>query len=175
MIALFLKFNKRLTPSSLNIDEYYKTIDNIQSYQIKCPCGCKGSCIKYGWHKRQLIIEDNTYSIKLQRVYCKHCKTTHIIMPTYIIPYERQTMDYVLDLISSNTEINKADYELVRYTSIFSIWQNKLKSIGMKLCDDLDRIISFCATTFRMCFMQSKKRKNIKLHEVGYFKVALPT
>ena len=98
-------------------------------------------------------------------------------MPKFIIPYEKQSFTYILDLAIEyrNVQIDKADYELLRYVNIFNRWNNKLKSIGMTISDGLGRIITFCASTFNMCFMQSTKRKNLKLQEVNYNVVVLPT
>ena len=124
-----------------------------------------------------IIINDIVHEIKIQRVYCKHCGRTHAILPVFIIPFERQTLPYVLELIenSFDGEINKADYELVRWTSVFNAWHNRLRGYLDIFSDDLSKIITFCASTYRMMFMQAKKRHNNKLKEVDLLLVPLPT
>ena len=41
--------------------------------------------------------------------------------------------------------------------------------------DDLYEVITFCATNFKMCYMQNVTRKNIKLNKVEYHVIHLPT
>ena len=62
--------------------------------------------------------------IFIQRVYCKHCKKTHSILPRFIIPYEREPFDYVLDLVLEfkDKEISKVDYQLVRTWKLLGCW-----------------------------------------------------
>lgn len=161
----------------LNIDKYYDDMNNLVSYKIECGCGKKGCCIKYGRYKRILINNDKKMDIFIQRVYCKHCKKTHSILPRFIIPYEREPFDYVLDLVLEfkDKEISKVDYQLVRYISIYKKWESRLKSIGLSISDGINKVITLCASTFKMSFMQNKMRNNIKLKKVEYYIKELPT
>ncbi|MGN1337559.1 MAG: DUF6431 domain-containing protein, partial [Candidatus Coprovivens sp.] len=161
----------------VNINQYYEDIDKLISYKLECGCGIKGNCIKYGRYKRTLIINDKKETIYLQRIYCKHCKKTHTIMPKFIVPYERKPFDYILDLVSeyNNKDISKADYEIVRYKHIYKKWENRLKTSELTNGDDLHEVITFCASTFKMCFMQSITRKNSKLNKVEYHVIYSPT
>ena len=84
-------------------------------------------------------------------------------------------LDYILDVVLNYDYVNTADYELKRYKRIYADWKNRLKPIGMTICDDINKVITFCAYYFNMCFMQSKIRKNSKLNEVKYFIGDLPT
>lgn len=177
MITLISTKDNELNDFCANIDEYYAHMDELISYKLECSCKIKGSCIKYGWYERTLIINDKPTIIRIQRVYCKHCRKTHSIIPKFIIPYERQTFTYILELTYEykDRKIDKADYELIRYINIFKKWNNKLKSIGRTISDGLNKIITFCASTYKMCFMQNKKRRNRKLKEVEYKVIILPT
>lgn len=171
MIPFFIKKNKNEEFNFLDINRYNDSVNNMNSYSIQCNCGCKGSCIKYGKYKR--IIDK--YEIFIQRVLCKVCRITHAILPTFIVPYERMPLDYILDVVLNYEYINTADYELKRYKRIYTEWEMRLKIIGMTICDDINKVITFCAYYFNMCFMQSKIRKNSKLNEVKYFIGSLPT
>ena len=51
----------------------------------------------------------------------------------------------------------------------------RLKIVGIEIGDDINKVITFCAYYFNMCFMQSGIRKNSKLNEVKYFIGDLPT
>lgn len=177
MITLITSKNNEFNDFCVNIDQYYAHMEELISLMLKCSCGISGSCIKYGWYNRTLIIDDKCINIRLQRVYCKHCKKTHTIMPRFIVPYERKPFDYIYDLITEykDSKIDKADYELVRYMSIFNKWNNKLKVCNITLGDGLKKVITFCAFTFKMCFMQATMRNNKKLFKVEYHVIQLPT
>lgn len=177
MITLISSKDNKINDFCININEYHKHMNELISYKIKCGCGVSGNCIKYGWYKRKLIINDRFKEIKLQRIYCKHCKKTHTIIPKFIIPYERHPFSYVLDLVNLyyNKRISKADYELVRYIKIFNKWKRRLNLIDNKLKGDFNKIIIFCSTYFKMCFMQNKIRRNSKLNKVEFFTIELPT
>ena len=165
MIPFFIKKNKNEEFNFLDINRYNDSVNNMNSYSIQCNCGCKGSCIKYGKYKR--IIDK--YEIFIQRVLCKVCKITHAILPTFIVPYERMPLDYILDVVSSYDYVNSADYELKRYKRIYTEWKMRLKIVGIEIGDDINKVITFCAYYFNMCFMQSGIRKNSKLDEVKDF------
>ena len=171
MIPFFIQKNKNESLNFLDINKYNESVNNLNPYSIQCNCGCKGSCIKYGKYKR--IIDK--YEIFIQRVLCKVCKITHAILPTFIVPYERMPLDYILDVVLNYDYVNTADYELKRYKRIYADWKNRLKAIGIRICDDINKVITFCAYYFNMCFMQSKIRKNSKLNEGKYFIGDLPT
>ena len=99
MITLIRKNNNTINKFCVNINQYNEAMDKLTSYKLECGCGIKGNCIKYGKYKRTLIINDKKETIYLQRIYCKHCKKTHTIMPIFIVPYERKPLDYILDLV----------------------------------------------------------------------------
>ena len=177
MITLFYPISKSKLTNSVNIKQYDKDIENLEPLTLKCECGRVGSLIKYGKYPRGIIINDTVETINIQRVYCKDCGRTHAILPVFIIPFERQPLSYVLDLIdnSFDGEINKADYELVRWTGIFNTWHNRLVGCVNIFSDDLSKVITFCVSTYKMMFMQAKKRKKDKLNEVNLFLAGSPT
>ena len=172
MTPFFIKKNKNEEFNFLDINRYNDSVNNMNAYSIQCNCGCKGSCIKYGKYKR--IIDK--YEIFIQRVLCKVCRITHSILPTFIVPYERMPLVYILDLVTNTIyDNNSADYELKRYKRIYADWKNRLKAIGIGIGDDINKVITFCAYYYNMCFMQNIIRKNSKLNEVKYFVGSLPT
>lgn len=171
MIPFFIKKYKNEGFTFLDINRYNDSVDNMNPYALQCSCGCKGGCIKYGKYKKLV----DKYEIFIQRVLCKTCKITHAILPTFIVPYERMPLDYILDMTLNYDCVNSADYELKRYKRIYKEWDVRLKSIEIKDSDDINSVITFCAYYFNMCFMQNKIRKNSKLNEVKYFIGSLPT
>ena len=177
MLPFFLKVDNKSSDTFYINQQYSMKMEHLNPYSIECSCRCKGSCIKYGKYPRKLIVNDNPICINIQRVYCKNCHKTHAILPTFIIPYELHTMDYVLDLVHQYKDetISSADYELKRYIEIFKSWMVRFKAIEYSMSDDIEEVITFSAYHYGMCFMQNLKRKNSKLNEVTYFIGALPT
>ena len=98
-------------------------------------------------------------------------------MPIFIVPYERKPLDYILDLVNgyNDKDISKADYEIIRFKRIYKKWENRLKTSETINGDDLYEVITFCATNFKMCYMQNVTRKNIKLNKVEYHVIHLTT
>lgn len=177
MITLIREKDNTINDFCVNISEYYTNMEQLISYKVECGCGIKGSCIKYGRYKRILIINDKEEIVWIQRIYCKHCKKTHAIIPKFIAPYERVPFNYILDLVLEfkDKESSNADYELIRYINIFKKWEKRIKSICISISDGINKVITFCAYNFKMCFMQNKMRKNIKLEKVEYYIKQLPT
>lgn len=165
MIAFFL--------NNFNKESYKKYINNLEAYKIECSCGCKGSCIKYGMYKRKIRIGNKVLIIYIQRIYCKHCKTTHAILPVDIVPYKILSMKDTIEIIETyeaNQEIDLDD-EAKRVIKRYKIWKNKLATIGLSIKDELEKLISFCAYQFKMCFMQGVKKRyrhKSKIIEVVY-------
>ena len=56
---------------------------------VPCPkCGMIGLLILYGTHRRKFINEDMArIELFIQRVHCKNCGSTHIVLPTTVLPY----------------------------------------------------------------------------------------
>lgn len=177
MIPCFLKVDNIVSDTFYLNMQYSKKMEELNPYSLECSCKCKGQCIKYGRYPRRLIVNDKLAFIFIQRVYCKKCKKTHAILPTFIVPYEINTLEYIMDLVKEfkDEKISSADYELERYINVYKAWEARFKAIEYTISDDIEEVITFCAYYYGMCFMQSAKRKNSKLNEVIYFVGALPT
>ena len=86
---------------------YFYTTDNVTQNQeayntfiesfipllasVPCPkCGMIGLLILYGTHPRVFINEDMVrIELLIQRVHCKGCGSTHIVLPTTVLPAAR--------------------------------------------------------------------------------------
>lgn len=172
MLSHFLKF--------FNIDKYYNFIKSLEPMMIECTCGCRGQCIKYGKYPRTVIYNGEKFTIYIQRIYCKHCKTTHAILPSYIIPYKHLSMEDAIYIIETYEEYPNDSYDNEANIIIneYKDWKEKLESISLTIRDGLRKIISFCARYFSMCFMQKTRKeysKNGKKFKVIYKILQLPT
>ena len=183
MISLIYKYNKSNMALNANISQYECDMKNLNSFEVQCNCGCRGSIIKYGTYSRGIIIDDKVVTINIQRVYCKECGETHALMPVFIIPFDRRPLKYVLELIDivKNEKVNSADYELVKYQKLFKQWEKNLKIINKSFNDDIFDLIVFSAYKFKIMFLQralkrfKRKPGSTKLIKVDYFSRVLPT
>jgi len=62
---------------------------NIFKQQIyECPnCKFEGRLYNHGSYQRNVITEDNSYRITINRVKCPICGKTHALIPDFLIPY----------------------------------------------------------------------------------------
>lgn len=156
-----------------NVNNYEKNKEFINTYNIKCNCGCKGSCIKYGNYNRKYIKNGVKKSLYIQRIYCKSCKRTQAILPSDIVPYRLLTIDEIIDIIEVYEEnakiIDPNDNKIIKR---YKIWKERLKTVLIDFKrDEIEKIISFCASKYRMCFMQVKRkryRSMCKIYEATY-------
>ena len=103
---------------------YFYTTDNVTQNQeayntfiesfipllasVPCPkCGMIGLLILYGTHPRNFINEDMVrIELLIQRVHCKGCGSTHIVLPTTVLPYFLHIILNIQNALYSNTEMN---------------------------------------------------------------------
>lgn len=143
---------------------YFYTTDNVTQNQeayntfiesfipllalVPCPkCGMIGFLILYGTHPRNFINEDMVrIELLIQRVHCKGCGSTHIVLPTTVLSYFLHIILNIQNALNSNTEMNITykDYlkrrfkfsslepfpVLIRFFStIHSIIKNRIKKL----------------------------------------------
>lgn len=75
---------------------------------VPCPkCGMIGLLILYGTHPRCFINEDMTrIKIMIQRVRCNNCGSTHVVLPTTVLPYFLHIILNIQNALKSDTEMN---------------------------------------------------------------------
>ena len=129
MILLFFKeCNKKFK----NILEYYTSLINIP--YIECP-NCKSTnIIKWGTYNRNICFIDNSALVKntiiIQRVKCKDCKTTHALIPSFIVPYKINTLDVILHTLSDNNNSFDISYDsFISWNKQFNKFLPFLKSM----------------------------------------------
>ena len=76
----------------LNENDYQAFVASIDLLSLHCPvCGVVGLFILYGHYKRFVIIDDTSndckINIRVQRIQCTQCRSTHSLLPTNFVPY----------------------------------------------------------------------------------------
>ena len=99
------------TDNATQNQEAYNTF--IESFipllaSVPCPkCGMIGLLILYGTHPRHFINEDMIrIKLLIQRVHCKNCGSTHIVLPTTVLPYFLHIILNIQNALNSDTEMN---------------------------------------------------------------------
>lgn len=60
---------------------------NLKGLHQECPI-CHNNCNRHGTYRRYIVTDDRkSIRIPILRLYCKHCKTTHAVIPHFIRPY----------------------------------------------------------------------------------------
>ena len=139
----------------LNENDYQAFVASIDLLSLHCPvCGVVGLFILYGHYKRFVITDDTSndckINIRVQRIQCTQCRSTHSLLPTNFVPYTQFTylfIYYIVTLDENDDLITSFDVALqtVRkikarviafWDSLFPDWrdfkQNDLKIESLK-------------------------------------------
>jgi hypothetical protein len=110
MIRLFKVFCKLNFKKLSVLDLYTESIkeyspDKISSIEMPCPnCGAQNPSWSYfESYDRDLIAYENgktiTYQIKITRISCSSCRSTHALLPEIIIPYGSYSLLFVVKVL----------------------------------------------------------------------------
>ena len=96
------------------------TLNDIKT--CKCPkCNAKHSLIKYGYYSRHIAIFSNNqlfdFLVKVQRVQCTGCKSTHALLPNFVIPYVILTILSIAKIIQEVSRTSVSTF--VKKTNLF--------------------------------------------------------
>lgn len=90
---------------SINIKTYEeKILNNYDFFYYECPkCGSKHSLIRHGVYERNIsfLKENNIHNkrIKILRLKCNSCSSTHAILPNDIVPYCIYSYSFMMGII----------------------------------------------------------------------------
>lgn len=117
----------------------------------------------------KLNTENNSVTLRILRVKCMNCKSTHAVLLYFIVPYSQYALEVHLkalqsdflnkfiDWIEWNEGINEYSYYYIR-SQFQKYWKERLMSERMRLNPDL---FKSCFKIFSLQFMQIKCTKNI--------------
>ena len=89
----------------LNENDYQAFVASIDLLSLYCPvCGVVGFFILYGHYKRFVITDDVSndckISIRVQRIQCTQCRSTHSLLPTYFVPFTQFTYLFIFFIVT---------------------------------------------------------------------------
>lgn len=127
MINVFNEnFNTNLKKTTHDCILGYENTLNFNN--LVCPYCESRELVSYGSYQRNVISfgEDHLIArlLTVKRVYCKSCKTTHALLPDFIIPYKQYSMPLIITIITYLKE-----HTLLKTEEYFNININVIKSM----------------------------------------------
>lgn len=149
---------------------YDQIINSLPFHRIKCPCGHYGTLIRYGRYPRKVKWQSALVPLKIQRVFCKECRHTHALLPSFLVPYSRipladqQEILLCLENDQQPIEVMLRNYLIDESNIKYLVhqfrkhWKQRLLAIGVSLSDSLTVP---CLTAYSRQFMQIHRTRNI--------------
>lgn len=106
----------------------------------KCPsCERENNLIRIGYYKRWVSSENREERARIGRVKCKSCKTSHALLPSFLIPRRQEVVGIIAEFLRLRVIENKTLKESMvgsgsRKTLrqkgakwLYSLWKNRQK------------------------------------------------
>lgn len=166
MITNKLKNVKRIT------QKYYDDfIDNLNLNSLSCPSdGCgHHDFVRHGYYERTVKFKGYSIRLRILRIKCKYCGSTHAILLDCMVPYSQLSLDIQNTIIACNhiddfkeymdscLDLDESNFYYVR-NQFKKYWKQRLLSLSISLKDDL---VEKCFHYFSRQFMQIHCMRNI--------------
>lgn len=152
---------------------YDNTLASLQFHQLTCSCGHSGCLTRHGYYFRSFKSALKKVVLRICRVKCSICGTTHAILPADMVPYSQIPLSIQIhvvlqhhnqagdfqDIMHSFPEIDEGNilYILRQYRLY---WKQRLLSEDLQPACSAS-FLSRCFSRFNRQFMQIKNTKNI--------------
>ena len=119
------------------IESYDNSLKELNLNKTVCPkCKAKGCFKAHGWYDRHVIaLLDNQVIheiIMVKRVKCQSCKSTHALLPSFILPYHSYTYSVILKCLDEKVICKRKIHEITDLMGIsFQLlytWMKRFKS-----------------------------------------------
>lgn len=163
--------NKSRHVKRIDQEDYDRFIDQLDLNSLSCPAeGCgHHDFVRHGYYERTIKFKSGSVRLRILRVKCRSCGSTHAILLDCMVPYSQLSLDIQTSIIScahiedfkedldSNLDLNESSFYYVRH-QFRKHWKERLRSVGIALSIDLVRC---CFLHFSRQFMQIHRRCNI--------------
>ena len=128
-------------------------------WNSSCPkCHETNTLSFYGRYSRSLYTDNGVITIRVQRCICSACNSTHAVLPSFIIPYSRISVDDACKIVSSDpsqlenimVRLSIARAAILEIKRKFDIYW---KNLVYNPCSFSD-LSSFCIRSFNLQFLQ---------------------
>ncbi len=166
MITIFVRDCNQFSQSF-----YDSVVNSIQFHQLTCSCGHSACLHIHGYYKRSIKQPDGVVRLRICRLRCSVCGTTHAILLSSIVPYSQISLtdqhqiclDYESHSSSAyicerNPFIDENNIKAIQ-RSYRHRWQEMLRSLRIRL-QPLLELIPDCFSNYSSQFMQIHKGTN---------------
>ena len=153
-------------------DFYDKLISSIQFHQLSCTCGHCACLIRHGAYLRTVKVGDSLLRLRVCRVRCTHCGSTHALLPSAIIPYSQILLADAAAILECHQQQHSFSPFLechlpIDENNIKSLisryrrhWHQRLLAQGIRLLP-LSMLVRRCFRFFSRLFLQIKNTKTL--------------
>ncbi|GAU75415.1 DUF6431 domain-containing protein [Fusibacter sp. 3D3] len=151
---------------------YDNVLNNLQNHQLGCICGHSGCMSIHGYYNRDIKYEDASVTLRIRRVICSFCKTTHAILLASIVPYSQISLHDQVRIINCHKRSDdftpimedtpSIDESNIRYVikQYLCHWLNRLLAASLPLCPS-NNLVKRSFSNFNRQFMQIKRTPNL--------------
>lgn len=137
-IFLEKRFKKINKLDIKQLEELIKEYENELNYEyMECPkCKCS-KLISYGSYERNIGCGNEYKKIRIKRVQCKECGSTHAIIPSFIkayFQYESSFIDFIMLLINvKKIQKRKIENKMNLSRQLMRKWEKRFKEHETRL------------------------------------------
>ena len=166
MITIFVRDCNQISQSF-----YDSVIFNLQLHQLTCSCSHSACLSVHGYYWRSVKLPSGTLRLRVCRVRCSECGTTHALLLSSMVPYsqvplsdqQRICNDYeegrsISMVCESNPSIDENNVKSI-LRNYRLCWREKLRSLRIGLFP-LGNLILSCFSDYSSQFMQIHQRVN---------------
>ena len=168
MIQFFDDFDKTIFQKKY--DNFVKIL-NLAS--LRCSkCSVIGGCSIHANYTRKIVTDTGKEIINILRVKCNHCRATHALLPTWIVPYSQVILDDQIEIIrqydagATSHQIQPSNPEIDTWNILYIIkqylyhWKQRLLSSEISVTLKTRKLLSDCFKQHERQFMQIKRTVN---------------
>lgn len=158
--------------NQVDAESYKKFTDSLNLYSLTCPKCKHHDFHKHGYYTRKVKYRRHSVTLRILRVKCMCCKSTHAVLLYFIVPYSQYALEVHLktlqsdflnkfmDWIGWNQDIDEYSFYYIR-SQFQKYWKERLMSESLELNPNL---FKSCFKSFSLQFMQIKCTRNIFFH-----------
>ncbi len=166
MITIFVRDCNQISQSF-----YDSVITNVQFHQLTCSCSHSACLSVHGYYRRTVKLASGALRLRVCRVKCSECGTTHALLLSSLVPYsqipltdqqkicrdfeEGKNSSLVCE-VNPSVDENNVKSVLRNYRQH---WREKLRSLRIPL-SPLNDLIRSCFSNYSSHFMQIHQRAN---------------
>lgn len=152
---------------NINQRKYDEIINSLDLNRLQCSLCKTHNFVIHSYYYRKLKTRKGTIYLRIMRIICKDCKTTHALLLSCIVPYSRIDLNSQIRIITNDdveglmNEIDEIDDHDINYirNNFNKYYKERLLSIKVDVSDK--NLVFKCFKYFKRQFMQIRCITNI--------------